>query len=119
MSIRLDGSLAPTTLSDAAGTLGADVLASRAGRGSAPRAVRRLPRRASRVIRHLRKVIRQLATDRTFIAMTHRPSTAEMAGHIVFLEGGAVAERGTHAEFLAAGGRYVAFHALQQRKAST
>ena len=51
--------------------------------------------------------------------MTHRPSTAEMAGHIVFLEGGAVAERGTHAEFLAAGGRYVAFHALQQRKAST
>jgi len=50
--------------------------------------------------------MRTLMRGRTSIVIAHRLSTIRSADRIVVLEGGTVAEQGTHAELLAAGGRY-------------
>ena len=47
-----------------------------------------------------------LTADRTGVLITHRLRGLEAVDEIVVLEHGAVAERGTHAELLARGGRY-------------
>ena len=47
------------------------------------------------------------------LLVSHRFSTVRMADLIVVLEDGAVAERGTHAELLRAGGRYAASYRAQ------
>jgi ATP-binding cassette subfamily B protein len=47
-----------------------------------------------------------LAEGRTTIVIAHRLSTVREADQIVVLADGEVSERGTHAELLAAGGRY-------------
>lgn len=49
-----------------------------------------------------------LAAGRTTITIAHRLSTVREADQIVVLDGGTVAERGTHAELLALDGRYAA-----------
>lgn len=50
-----------------------------------------------------------LVADRTLLVIAHRLQTVMAADQIVVLEGGRVAETGTHDQLLAAGGRYADF----------
>src|SRR5215216_1928845 len=52
------------------------------------------------------EALERLAEGRTTIVIAHRLSTVRDADQIAVLDGGAVVERGTHEELLAAGGRY-------------
>jgi subfamily B ATP-binding cassette protein MsbA len=50
--------------------------------------------------------LRRLRQGRTTFVIAHRLSTIRSADQILVLDGGQVVERGSHAELLAAGGRY-------------
>ncbi len=56
---------------------------------------------------------RDLSKGRTVLLISHRFSTVRMADRIVVLEGGRVVEEGSHAELMAAGGRYADLFELQ------
>jgi ATP-binding cassette subfamily B protein len=56
----------------------------------------------------VQEALDRLAEGRTTIAIAHRLSTVRDADQIVVLDGGAVVERGSHAELVAQGGRYAA-----------
>ncbi|MCK2144821.1 ABC transporter ATP-binding protein/permease [Streptomyces sp. WAC00276] len=58
--------------------------------------------------------IRGLAgPDRAVVLVTHRMAAVRRADRIYVLDGGRVAEEGTHDQLLAAGGRYAAMYAAQ------
>ncbi len=58
--------------------------------------------------RAVQEALDRLAEGRTTIAIAHRLSTVRDADEIVVLDGGRIAERGTHDELLDEGGRYAA-----------
>ncbi|MEJ5256485.1 MAG: ABC transporter ATP-binding protein [Acidimicrobiales bacterium] len=56
--------------------------------------------------RALTTALARLAEGRTTISVAHRLSTAEAADLVLVFDGGRIVEEGSHAELVAAGGRY-------------
>jgi ATP-binding cassette, subfamily B, bacterial MsbA len=65
--------------------------------------------------RLVQQALEVLMHGRTSIVIAHRLSTIEHADRIVVLDGGKVAEQGSHKVLLAHNGLYARLHALQFR----
>ena len=63
--------------------------------------------------RAVQEALETLMRGRTTLVIAHRLSTVEHADRIVVLAQGRIAEIGSHAELLAAGGLYASLHRLQ------
>jgi len=61
-----------------------------------------------RAARHLERSMAAVLDGRTVVAIAHRLHTAHDADRVAVVEGGRVAEIGTHDELVAAGGAYAA-----------
>jgi len=68
--------------------------------------------------RAIQAELKSAAQGKTTLVIAHRLSTVVDAHQIIVLEAGRVAERGTHAELLAADGRYARMWWLQQNSGS-
>ncbi len=64
----------------------------------------------------LNETIRELATDKTVIFISHRLSTTRMADTIFMLEDGRIIEQGSHDALMAQDGKYAAMFRLQAEK---
>lgn len=65
--------------------------------------------------RHVQHALRTLMDRSTLIVIAHKLPTVVAADQILVLDNGTVAERGTHEELLAEGGRYTDFWRERQR----
>lgn len=70
----------------------------------------------TRTEREIETALRTVSRDRTTLVIAHRLSTVVDADEILVLQDGRVAERGTHARLLAAGGLYARMWALQAER---
>jgi ATP-binding cassette, subfamily B, multidrug efflux pump len=61
----------------------------------------------------IREALKELARDRATLIISHRLSSLMHADEILFLEGGRIIERGTHARLIGLNGRYRALFDLQ------
>ncbi|MBP6004675.1 MAG: ATP-binding cassette domain-containing protein [Pyrinomonadaceae bacterium] len=61
----------------------------------------------------VQKALGNLTKDKTSIVIAHRLSTIQRADKIVVMEKGRIIETGTHAELLAAGGKYKKLYEIQ------
>ncbi|HHW25885.1 MAG TPA: ABC transporter ATP-binding protein [Firmicutes bacterium] len=68
--------------------------------------------------RLIQKAIKALLKGRTAFIIAHRLSTVRAADRIMVIDGGKIAEQGTHEELVAAGGIYAKLYEAQFRKAS-
>ena len=59
------------------------------------------------------KKFAEIAKDKTAVLVTHRMGSAKIAGRIVVLKDGEIAETGTHDELLKKEGHYAAMYASQ------
>jgi ATP-binding cassette subfamily B protein len=66
----------------------------------------------------IEKGLERLLTGRTAIVIAHRLSTIRRAGKIVVLEGGQIAEQGTHDELIEAGGPYSRLYGAWQESSA-
>lgn len=57
--------------------------------------------------------LRPILRERTSVVVSHRVAAVKEADQILFLDGGRVAERGTHAQLLASGGAYASLYREQ------
>lgn len=67
----------------------------------------------------VQEALAEALEGRTAVVIAHRLSTVRAADLILVVEDGRVAERGTHAELLAAGGRYEELHRTQFERPGT
>ncbi|MFE9098241.1 ABC transporter ATP-binding protein [Streptomyces sp. NPDC007264] len=63
----------------------------------------------------VQEALSALTAGRTILVIAHRLQTVAGADQILFLDGGRIVERGTHAELVAADGRYASFWTQRSR----
>jgi subfamily B ATP-binding cassette protein MsbA len=66
--------------------------------------------------RHVQSALETLMKGRTTLVIAHRLSTIERADRILVLEGGKIAEQGSHAELLQKDGLYAHLHRIQYQQ---
>ena len=64
----------------------------------------------------IQKSLQELCVGRTTLVVAHRLSTVKNANRIAVIDGGLVAESGTHNELIGKGGIYKDLYSLQFRE---